>query len=81
MSPEELLNLPKDTRVWVSDDGKLWLRRYLDHCERSIVDKDVICAVVYPMGCDSWTAQNYKGKGMDPRMTTWILWRLDEEGE
>lgn len=76
MSPEELLNLPKDTRVWVSDDGTTWLRRYLDHCERSLVDSNKIYAVVYPMGCDSWTAQNYKGNGMDPRLTAWLLWRL-----
>lgn len=76
MSPEEMLSLPQDTRVWVSDDGNTWLRRYLSHCERSLADPSKIHAVVYPMGCDSWTAQNFKGNGMNPRLTVWTNWRL-----
>lgn len=76
MSPEEQLRLPKDTKVLVSEDGQLWLRRYLCYCERSLVNSDQICAVVYPMGCDSWTNENFSGNGMNPRLTVWTKWRL-----
>ena len=76
MSPTELLALPKDTRVWVSEDGQTWIRRYLSHTERSIANPDQINAITYPMGCDSWTAANFKGSGMNPRLTVWVKWRL-----
>ena len=76
-----LLALSLDTRVMVSEDGQVWLRRYLHHTERSLVDSSHINAVVFPMGCDSWTWKNFKGGGMNPRLTTWTKWRLAEESE
>ena len=77
----KLLSLPTDTKVMVSEDGVLWLRRYLHHTERSMVDRSQINATVFPMGCDSWTFKNFDGKGMNPRLTVWAKWRLAEEGE
>ena len=76
-----LLSLPIDTKVMVSEDGKVWLRRYLHHIERSLVDSSKFNAHVFPMGCDSWTWKNFNGNGMNPRITVWTLWRLAEEGE
>ena len=74
-------NLPPDTRIMVSDDGKLWLRRYLHSTEPSLNDPQQINAIVFPMGCDSWTFKNLKGSGMNPRLTVWKIWRLAKEGE
>ena len=76
-----LISLPVDTRVMVSEDGKVWLRRYLHHIERSLIDPSKFNAHVFPMGCDSWTWKNFKSNGMNPRITVWTLWRLAEEGE
>ena len=70
-----------DTRIMVSDDGKLWLRRYLHHTEPSLTDPNQINAYVFPMGCDSWTYQNLTGRGMSARLTVWAKWRLPEEDE
>lgn len=77
----ELLSLSLDTKVMVSEDGKMWLRRYLHHTERSMVDRDQINAAVFPMGCDSWTFKNFYGNGMNPRLTVWAKWRLPEGDE
>jgi len=81
MPQSELLSLPLDTRVMVTEDEKVWLRRYLHHTQRSLNDKDQINAVVFPMGCDSWTYKNLTGRGMSARLTTWTKWRLPVEGE
>ena len=75
------LALPLDTRVMVSEDGQVWLRRYLHHTERSLSDPSQINAYVFPMGCDSWTWKNFEGRGMNPRITVWTKWRLAEEAE
>ena len=72
-------NLPIDTKIMVSDDGKTWIRRYLHHLEKSLSIENQINAVVFPMGCDSWTHKNYQGNGMNPRLTTWTIWRLATE--
>ena len=79
--PADLLTLPLDTKVMVSEDGKMWLRRYLHHTERSLINKDQINASVFPMGCDSWTYKNLTGRGMSARLTVWTKWRLPLEGE
>lgn len=73
-----LLNLPQDTRVLVTDDGKLWLRRYLHHVEPSLSIPDQLNAVVYPMGCDSWSNENFNYPGMYPRLTVWTQWKVWE---
>ena len=76
----ELLELPVNTKVLVTEDGKLWLRRYLHHTERSLINPNQILAVVFPMGCDEWTFKNYKGSGMNPRLTVWTKWVVYTEG-
>lgn len=81
LTNKQLLNLPINTKVMVSEDGKTWIRRYLHHTEPSLSTPSQINAIVFPMGCDSWTYQNFKGNGMNPRLTTWTIWRLAEEGE
>ena len=75
-----MTSLPVNTKVMVSEDGKLWLRRYLHHLQHSIIS-DTLHAVVFPMGCDEWTYKNFKGSGMNPRLTVWQIWRLPEEAE
>ena len=74
-----LNNLPKDTRILVSDDGKLWLRRYLHHTEPSLSVQGQINAVVFPMGVDSWAYENFNKPGMCPRLTVWTQWKVWEE--
>lgn len=81
LTNKQLLNLPIDTKVMVTEDGKTWIRRYLHHTEPSLSIPGQINAIVFPMGCDSWTAKNFKGNGMNPRLTTWTKWRLAEGGE
>jgi hypothetical protein len=71
-----LTNLPKNTRILVSDDGKLWLRRYLHHTEPSLSNPDQVNAIVYPMGCDSWSYENFNKPGMCPRLTVWTQWKV-----
>ena len=81
MHSSELLSLPINTRVMVSENGEVWIRRYLHHTQRSYNDKGQINAVVFPMGCDSWTFKNLDGNGMNPRLTVWTKWRLAEGDE
>lgn len=71
-------NLPTDTRILVSEDGQLWLRRYLHHTEPSLSIPGQINAVVFPMGVDSWSYENFNKPGMMPRLTVWTQWKLWE---
>lgn len=73
-------HLPTDTKVMVSEDGKVWLRRYLYQLQPSLLPGQVN-ACVFPMGCDSWTFKNFDGNGMNPRLTVWTKWRLAEGDE
>lgn len=74
-----LLNLPIDTKILVSDDGQFWMRRYLHHTEKSLSISGQINAMVFPMGCDSWSYENFNKPGMYPRLTVWTQWKLWEE--
>lgn len=81
MTKDELLLFPIDTKVMVSEDGKLWLRRYLHHFASSMSGNGKLNAITFPVGCDSWTSKDLTQNGMSPRMTVWTLWRFPEEGE